>query len=384
MRIVFQFLAVLDRWLFAYQRRAGLVLMCSDAPDMTAMNITAATQAELSAEQLAFAKQVYQETAPDRAAAAERAAAVSDAQMRSMDTQTEIAKDYNTYQQTTFRPLEQGIVSDAQAYDTPERREAAAAAASADVEQNLAAQRGATLRDMQRKGVNPSSGQAMAMQGVMDLGAAKLKAGAANQARTQAETVGLARRMDAANLGRNLASNQATSAGLALTAGNNSTANAQVPLSVAQSGVGIMNSGYSGAQAGLSNAASTYGSIANIQSKADDAMWGAVGSVAGAAMVKSDVNIKQDIEPVDPGQALAAVEAIPISNWAYRSGTVADDGGKRHTGPMAQDTHRVLGEKAAPKGKKIDLISLNGVTMAAVQGLSRKVDRIAASAGLPT
>lgn len=68
-------------------------------------------------------------------------------------------------------------------------------AASADVEQNLAAQRGATLRDMQRKGVNPSSGAAMALQGTMDINAAKLKAGAANAARTQAETVGLARRM---------------------------------------------------------------------------------------------------------------------------------------------------------------------------------------------
>lgn len=397
MRIVFNLLAVLDRWIFSYMRRAGLVLTCSDAPDMTAMNITAAAQAEMSREQLDWAKQLYAETAPDRAAAAERAAAVSDAQLRSMDTNTALAQDYADYQKGTFRPLEQGIVSDAQAFDTPARREAAAAAASADVEQTLAAQRGASLRDQQRRGVNPSSGAAMAMQGTMDLGAAKLKAGAANAARTQVETIGHARKMDAANLGRNLASNQATSAGLALTAGNNSTSNAQVPLSVAQSGANIMNTGFSGAQQGLAGAASTYGQIANLQQKASaesGAAFGALGSVAGqfagssagSALIAgafSDVNMKEDIEPVDPDQALQAVEATPVSNWAYKAGTVADDGGQKHTGPMAQDVKRTMGEKVAPNGKKLDLISMNGVAMAAIQGLSRKVDRIAAASGLP-
>jgi hypothetical protein len=77
---------------------------------------------ELSAEQLAWAKQVYAETAPDRAAATQRANAVSDAQLESMDTQTALAKDYADYNKSTFRPLEQGIVADAAGYDTPERR----------------------------------------------------------------------------------------------------------------------------------------------------------------------------------------------------------------------------------------------------------------------
>lgn len=225
----------------------------------------------------------------------------------------------------------------------------------------------------------------MAMNGAMDLGAAKLKAGAANQARTQAETVGLARRMDAANLGRNLASNRATSAGLALTAGNSSANTGQIPLAAAQSGVNMMNSGYSGAQQGLAGAASTFGQIAKVQSQ-DSGMLGDLGTIAGAGLkmyATSDVNMKQDIEPVDPEQALTTVTATPVTKWAYKAGTVADDGGKKHVGPMAQDVQRTMGEKAAPKGKKIDLISMNGVAMAAIQGLDRKVNRIAAAAGLP-
>lgn len=49
---------------------------------------------------------------------------------------------------------------------------------------------------------------------------------------------------------------------------------------------------------------------------------------------------------------------------------------------MEQDVQRTMGDKVAPKGKKIDLVSMNGITMAAVQGLSQKVDRIMASQGI--
>ena len=42
-------------------------------------------------------------------------------------------------------------------------------------------------------------------------------------------------------------------------------------------------------------------------------MWGALGQLAGA-MIMSDVTKKQDIDPVDPAQALASVEDTPVSN----------------------------------------------------------------------
>ncbi|RYG06944.1 MAG: tail fiber domain-containing protein, partial [Burkholderiales bacterium] len=190
---------------------------------------------------------------------------------------------------------------------------------------------------------------------------------------------------DAANLGRNLASNQATSAGLAINAGNSSASNAQMPIQGTAAGANIMQQGYAGAQSGLAASANTYGQIANIQNQAADAgIWGALGQVGGAAITAwSDETMKEDVEPVNPDAALAAVEATPVSNWAYKNGTAGDDGGQTHTGPMAQDVNKTMGEKAAPKGKKVDLVSMNGVAMAAIQGLSQKVDRLAAAAGLP-
>jgi hypothetical protein len=270
----------LHRWLWAHQVRHGLVLLCSDAPDNGGMNQAAVQQAALSAEQLAWAKEVYAQTAPDRAAAAARAAQVSDAQLASMNTQTALSQDYADYQKNTFRPLEQGIVADAAAYDTPERRAAAAGQAVADVGTQADAARDTMAREAMARGVDPSSGNFAAAQGAFGVRAAAAKAAAGNAASTQVETIGQARKMDAANLGRGLASNQATSAGLALTAGNNSTANAQVPLQVAQSGANIMNQGYAGAQQGLAGAASTYGAMAN-GSGNDAAMWGGIGSAAG-------------------------------------------------------------------------------------------------------
>lgn len=191
--------------------------------------------------------------------------------------------------------------------------------------------------------------------------------------------------MDAVNLGRGLPSNQATSAGLALTAGNSATSNGMMPLNAAQSGAGIMQGGYSGAQGGLSNAANTYGAISREQPD-NSAMWGTVGKVAGTAMLAfSDEKMKENIKPMDEEAALAQVVETPVATYNYKAGTpgAADAGTESTAGPMAQDVKKTMGPKVAPKGKKIDLIAMNGITMAAVQGLSKKVDRIAAAAGIP-
>ena len=62
-----------------------------------------------------------------------------------------------------------------------------------------------------------------------------------------------------------------------------------------------------------------------------------------------------------------AKEGIPIP---------ADATGE-NTGPMAQDANATMGEQAAPEGKKINLISMNGKTMAAIQALDKKVNQLA-------
>lgn len=373
-------------------------LCSSDAPDMSGANAAAVQQASLSAEQLAWAKEVYAETAPQRADSIARANQVSDAQLTAMNKQTALTDDYANYNKTTFRPLEQGIVAGAQDYDTTARRDGASAAAISSVGQQADIARQSQARTMARMGVNPGSGKMMAMQNQMGIQEAAAKAGASTQARNNVEIQGYGRKMDAANLGRNLASNQATSAGIALNQGNSAASNSASTGQITAGGNAILNSGYAGAQSGLAGAGSTYLGIAGIQQKADSAGSGLMsaagtaagmyaGSTAGSAQLAtmfSDVNMKENIEPVDPAKALESVTQTPVSNWAYKQGIKPSDGGQTHTGPMAQDVNRTMGEGAAPGGKKIDLISMNGIAMAAIQGLNQKVDKImAAQQGMP-
>ena len=382
------------------RKAQGFHYRCSDAPDMTAQNTIAASQAALSEEQLAWAKEIYAASAPDRAAATARANAVSDAQLESMNTQTALAKDYADYQKNTFRPLETGIVADAQAYDTPQRREQEAGKAIAEVGTQAAGARESIAREAMARGVDPSSQNFAMGQGVMGVRTGAAKAAAGNAARTQVETLGAAKKMDAASLGRNLASSQATSAGIALSAGDRSSANAQVPLAATATGAQLMQAGYAGAQQGYGNAASTYGAISNAGQSDSSGMWGALGTVAGSflgpmgaaaggaigkGIASSDVTTKENIEPMDPEEALASVEATPVSTYNYKAGTpgAADAGTGQTAGPMAQDVEKTMGRKVAPGGKKIDLIAMNGIAMAAIQGLSKKLDRVMAAQGVP-
>ncbi|VTU38235.1 hypothetical protein H4CHR_04373 [Variovorax sp. PBS-H4] len=257
-----------------------------------AQNFVAVQQMQLSREQLDWAKQVYHDEAPDRAEAQRIGTEVSEAQLAQMRQQMQITQEAQDDYRGTYRPLEQQIVADANNYDTPERRAAESAAASSDVERSIAAQRGATMREMERAGVNPASGKTLAMQGSMDLGAAKLKAGAANAASKAVETVGYARRMDAANLGRNIASTQGTTAALAQQQGAGAIAAQQSVLAAGQSGNANMNAGYQGAQQGLAGAGASFGRVGASQDAAaanrasnTAAGVGAVATVAAAVVI---------------------------------------------------------------------------------------------------
>ena len=50
-----------------------------------------------------------------------------------------------------------------------------------------------------------------------------------------------------------------------------------------------------------------------------------------------------------------------IYNWFYKTGR-GDEG--EHTGPMAGDVRKHMGEEAAPGGKSLDLTTVNGFVMA--------------------
>jgi hypothetical protein len=133
---------------------------------------------------------------------------------------------------------------------------------------------------MARMGVNPNSGAFAAMGNQRSLTEAAMKAGAANTARNNVELQGYARMADAANLGRGLASSQATSAGISLNAGNNAVNNAGVPLTQAQNATNVMGQGFQTALQGMGSASNSFAKIAGNQTGAGD-IWSGMGNLAG-------------------------------------------------------------------------------------------------------
>lgn len=354
--------------------------MCADAPDTSGMNKAAEANAEVAREALAWYKQAYQEQAPLRDAAAAKAMEISDAQLGSMRQNDAISKDYWDYQQSTFRPMERAIVESAQTYDTETRREQKAGEAIADVQQQIDAAQGQQTRQLARMGVNPNDGKFAATSNMMTMAGALGKAEAASKAREAVELQGYARKMDAANLGRNLASNQATSAGVALNAGNSAAATGQMPLTQAQTATSQVGQGFQTAIQGNNSAGNIYGQVAQAEGK-DSGLIGNLATIgmAGAKLwAMSDKDAKKNVTTMSDAMALKAIEKTPVSTWTYKDGE--GDGGA-HVGPMAQHVRATMGEKVAPGGKKIDLISMNGISMAAIAALSRKVDKLAKSRG---
>lgn len=92
--------------------------------------------------------------------------------------------------------------------------------------------------------------------------------------------------------------------------------------------------------------------------------------------VKSDINVKQGIKKFSPQNALKAVKNTKIYNWIYKLGH-GDQ--QPHTGPMAQEVNQNMGEEAAPDGTSIDLTTMNGINMSAIQALEAKVNNLMGS-----
>lgn len=348
--------------------------MCADAPDMTAMNTAAAANAEIAKEALAWYKQQYADSAPQRELAAKTANDVAKQQLATSKQNDAISNDYWNYQKNTFRPLEAGIAADAQNYNSEARQNEAAGKALADVEQQFGNEAAQQQRAMTRMGVNPNSGRFASMSTQMGMAQAAAKAGAASKVRDSVELQGYARKMDAANMGRGLASSQATSAGVAMNAGNSAVNNAGVPLTQANQAMATMGQGFGTAIQGNNSAGNLYGQAA--QAGKTDGMLGDLSTIGmtAAKLWPSDKTKKKNVKPVSDEQALAAIKDTPVSKWDYKPG--AGDGGT-HIGPMAQDANRTMGEKAAPGGKQIDLVTMNGLNMAATAALARKVDKLA-------
>jgi len=241
-------------------------------PDYTGMEA-------LGREQLAFSKQQYDEMMP-------LARQVYGQQMDAQRQQMEQAKNYFDYQQQTFRPVEQGLVRDAERFSTEGYREQMAGQAAAAAGRAFGVQQDMGQRAMASRGVNPNSGAGMALQAQGNLGLAAQRANAMTGARTQAEQLGFARRMDVTGLGRGLAGASTAAYQGANTAGSSSMNTAMAPGSQYQQGLAgagqTMNS-VLGSQTSVYNTAQSQADpFASIIGMGLGAYAGGFGGAAGA------------------------------------------------------------------------------------------------------
>lgn len=269
-------------------------------------------------------------------------------------------------------------IADAKSFNTADRANELAGQASADVNAGFANAEGQQQRSLSRMGVNPNSGRALAVGNQTAIAKAAALAGAATNARTNARVEGRGLTDRAVNALAGYPS-------MATATGAQGTGFGMAGNGLVNAGAAGMNAGYgaaSNAANGMgANATGMFNAQANYQNGQDQiaASNNPLGAIGGAVVhyaMTSDVNQKTAISARKPGQALAQVAAIPVSDWEYKDSSAAADGGQVHTGPMAQDVQRVAGDAAAPDGKAIDLISLNGLNMAATQDLNHKVDAL--------
>ena len=241
---------------------------------------------KIAADTLQWYKDKDAEMKPFRDEATQIALRQARTQADTADKQNLRADETYDYTKSTFRPLEQRIATDALGYDTAARRNAEAAQAQADIGTAADAGRANLVREIQSRGGDINSGNFTASLANAGIREAAIKAGAGNQARKNVEAVGAAKLADAANLGRGIATSNATTTQLGLQAGNSAVSNAQAPINIDAARGSQMAQGAGTAISGNSSAGNLLLGQYNAQadaSRADDALYGSLGNVAGQA-----------------------------------------------------------------------------------------------------
>lgn len=306
------------------------------APDYSAMAAATergiATAERLGNRQMDFAQRQYEEMKP----LAERVAA---SQISAQDELMRQGRDYYDYQQRTFRPLEEGLVRQVQEYNTEGNRAQLAAQAAADAANAFQSAQGVSGREMARRGINPSSGAGLMLRNQNALGLASMTAGAATNARRQAEQTGFARSMDVTGLGRGLsgaslgaygAANASGSTGLnsAMSAGD------QFGRSFGQ-GAGYSlagaNMGITGQGNILNSQTSAFNAGLNARGEMIGGLVGAGGKLGAAYIGASDRRLKENIKVVGRDERTK----LPLYEFEYRNGS-----GRRFIGVMADEVEK--------------------------------------------
>jgi hypothetical protein len=297
------------------------------APLAAASRESAEIMGQLGREQLGFARAQYADLAPIVRGLADQQSQAQEEQMRQ-------ARDYYSELEQVYRPLERGLVREAQEFNTEAAREQLARQAAADASRAFGTTRAASERASASMGVNPNSGRFAGMGIQTDLGLTANRAAAMTGARERAENLGYARRLDVAGLGRNLPGISTAAYGGATGAGSAAAGTYMAPGNQFMAG---MNQGAGTIASGLNMRNQGYGNILNTQGsvygQSLNAQGEVLGSLAGAGIAKySDARLKTDIKL----KGIDFTTNLAIYEFAYKAAPTI-----RYRGVMAQDVEKV-------------------------------------------
>ena len=318
------------------------------APDMTAANIAAASQAKIAGEQWETTK-----------AYLPRAMALADAE----NARAEKAANQSTEDSTFYRgiaqhqldqaakaePFQQKFRDTATAYSDGTVGNAEAGRAGADVEQAFDNATGSMTRSASRMGLNPGSGAFAASLGDMYTQKALAGAGAQTNARLGARDKAEALVAAAAGSGQTSFSNGMGAGGAAGGFNAGSVALGSAGLSAQNSAMGVYNAGASGASGGYGMASSNLraNAIESAKTPGFDFVAGlATGGLkaAGAAggfgklFSSSDRRLKTSIRRVG-----TLDNGLAVYTFRYKSG------GPTVMGVMADEVEQVLPHAVAKR-----------------------------------
>lgn len=355
-------------------------------PNTDGINQAAVQSSATSQEALKWFQDTYAAEAPQRAAAEDRANKVADSQTAAMDFATQEAKDLSDRRKNVAQPLEDQIITDAQGYDTPERRAAARAEAAAGVQSAYGRAQQAQTRQQARMGVDLTSAQNAALMQDAALSKAKAEAGATYMADRNVEQQGHARMMDAAGLTKGIVGSQATQQQIAGASGTGALQASNASLQATNSGTPLMQVGYTSALQGQQTAGNLYGQAAQIQAGGGNqwaqAAAGAGGIMQGLGAIYSSKRLKMDKTPISDEEALAANNRLDVQAWKYKPGAVPGDDGQTKVGPYAEDVKREFGDDVAPNGEMVDMKAMADNNGKSIDALTKMLDKLQAEVAM--
>lgn len=101
--------------------------------------------------------------------------------------------------------------------------------------------------------------------------------------------------------------------------------------------------------------------------------------IEGKPIDDSDILLKGNFKGFDQKYALDSIRSIPVTQWNYKD---INKSPNSKVGPMAQDLYSKFGNVAAPYGKKIDIVSMNGINMAAIKEVADRQDNLEEKLGV--